>query len=1038
MKKPAILFFLTLLIVTISSGEILSQRTDRAISKPHNPISPSLIELSNIRQEIDKNVRGFYNDHYGHIQSAYGRLSFPSTLNKLDIIRQFFNSYNRLLNVSDFSSNFKLLRENKNVADGKLSSYIFRQFYNNLPVYGSYLSATLENKSGVLLSYDTTHRSDLPQSFNLNPRLNQNQALTVAKRDLPGYDGWQALEIMMVKDDDANKWHLAWQLRVGDLWEYLIDAHTGAIIMKRSLVRHLECSPENVEWKSGIDTSHNDDLPVCNDYTKYYLYTGSNIKPPIELHDIKGDDTLFTEDRPHHYVNLEKKYPIESFDSWPPSTTENVEMYSFVYKAISFLKDTLNYEIQYGYSTSNEPWTVILYTNVYPNYGGALTAGNRIITPGYVDDRTFFSLSHELMHIPFIIINPPGMISSALSQGPDTTLSIEEGLASAIGGIIEHHYSGKWKYSPVWNDEMLNYTYEDFITAAEESMGNEDEKGVSEWPYIMGSIIEAFRDILISGKPSLNTDHLLTPEKVGWLLIETIQYKTLWTSNMTAFANAVLATCMERAEVGVMFTENECKYVETVIASLEIPLYVGYNPNAFDFLHPKPIYVDWKINFPVSEHIKSGFGANEIDIQPNMLGSIEMEGGKIDWEKLKYIEFDWKDNLLESKLKINVYDDTAGKLFKSIDSIISHKKENSTNFGIWFNLFDPMEIFGKITPHEWYEELYSYSLIDIPRTFTIELTLQGQDDSVGYVETDQSNNILNFSFGPNFAPVVHITLANEKPMGGKSVICSDSNSSSKYKKIDMFGFLKKWFRLKKSASKKPPYDECLYEWNVKISAINNGNKPTYPVVDATYQINSFSDESMKKFKKITNKHYEKISGNWLSDLNKWWFSNDEFFDGKCIPHRTEMEYVLPGESFCVKEFTVTAGPKDLLNVTLDPADHIPELDEIDNYASMTFVPVQTSPPCPGTTPIEILTCMDYRNKIAMEMMAGQLEKGEFTEMTSGTMSPIGPRPSPYKFMFRHGEKIVMPPDKNGIYSNQSFVEPYSWNKNTFESLARNH
>jgi len=132
---------------------------------------------------------------------------------------------------------------------------------------------------------------------------------------------------------------------------------------------------------------------------------------------------------------------------------------------------------------------------------------------------------------------------------------------------------------------------------------------------------------------------------------------------------------------------------------------------------------------------------------------------------------------------------------------------------------------------------------------------------------------------------------------------------------------------------------------------------------------------------------------------------------ECPPKYPAM--IMPGESFCLGKYLVTAKDEARYLVIVDPQNKIPELNEEDNLAyiklegndvsviqpNLAYIPSTEQGPLQDDPPVKLPENLEI-------------------------MPLIGPDPVSMYFNFSGGEVITNPPNESGAYPPNSSPSPY--------------
>ncbi|MBU4484285.1 hypothetical protein KKA47_02560, partial [bacterium] len=282
-------------------------------------------------------------------------------------------------------------------------------------------------------------------------------------------------------------------------------------------------------------------------------------------------------------------------------------------------------------------------------------------------------------------------------------------------------------------------------------------------------------------------------------------------------------------------------------------------------------------------------GDFEIDIAVYMDGVALHDG---------YIPLDLRETLAEDTFRYNLsfHDDLSG----------AESNESSNNI-------DPSNL----------------KIADIPRYLSITAQINEQHYTKGWISAyedvyplDNSNGV---EIGANFKPEIEI-----KPVRN----LSEENFSirdkilRKFKKFNPF-----------AGSSSTLCKDCLYEWEVTVMARNIGNKPVYPVLEASVYGAEASSEHLNEYANLILGQSSEFDLNpWISRVASWKFASAVFSEaeslGECIPASPHI--VLPGAAFCVKRVKLVAKPDSVFTLVLDENNLIPELNEGDNILYFTL------------------------------------------------------------------------------------------------------
>lgn len=966
-------------------------------------------ELLNIRQKINPDVRGLFNAERNHYTSVYGRLSFPRTGDKRVISEQFLNRHSALLNLRAFSPNFKLIRTVPSVRGGP-TYFIYQQHYNGMPISGAVLSIAI-SEDGVVRSVNTAHRSILPTDLSVVPKYTESDAKELIKNIMPVSVNWKNKGLYVYFHAKTRTWHLTWGFelqessRSWENWMFVVDAHTNEVIDKVSLVSFSKenCNPKTKEWvdySKDISPPPTKEAHICEDNGQYLLYTGPSYKP-AEIETYFENDTV--------------AYPISS---WPPKDLDDLDFWNLV--AHSVLDEVLyyfdsSYEQKSWASCDDKYCPVNLHIDSLTGafYGGN---GNIHLNPS-LSPASYWVIGHEFTH---------ALVDGYEHQFNHDTIDycnksypespgLEEGLADSFGCLVDYYYNKSW--DPVCNYSSL-LTYQDYldILNAPEDPANPDKHCNA---HEFGQIVPDFVETIIYGSKietapweyvfaNLDTSKLLTHNDVGWLLIETLRSKPTWQDNTISFANAVLSTCMEWTES--LFDVDECKNVERAFLMKGIDPDVGYDVSLVG-AHNLPLHVDLNIAPPAITNIQiKKMVDDSLYIEVAMKAKVEVGSNETVVPAIDKINsggdisasYDIEDTSYSttylSTIKIHDFWEKVNIVKDGFSGDIETKMVLSDYSEYWFGGASN-KIYGPLT--------------DYPETFFISVQpLKYYDEEYEPLDPDQSDNTAQFKLGVNFTPMIDSTQHSADPVGGDLFWC-DPNSI-------------KW-KIAKALSLPYPSKKCFFEWDVTISAINIGNKPTYPVVRAdVIPYSSFSDVSGQKNKQRTTK-----LDKWKKDIAAWKEGGQLEAYG-CLPAYDSI--ILPGESFCVKKVMVTAKANEAFVFIIDGDDRVPELSETDNTL-VSSLPFDIGSSGCHSTP---LGCAGYFHEKAKEsfviiktMFGKDFYKfpSEIKYLYGGTDGVVDP-------LFSFGERVMLPPDKEGNYSSEAFLNPYEDNDKTFKTFMQ--
>lgn len=983
-------------------------------------------ELLNIRQKINPDVRGLFNAKRDHYTSVYGRLSFPREGDKRIIAEQFLNRRSALLNLKAFSPNFKLIRTFPATRGGP-TYFIYQQHYNNVPISGAVLSIAV-SEDGVVRSVNTTHSSALPADLSIIPKYTEKDAKELIKNVMPDAVDWKNKGLFVYFDNKTNMWHLVWNFKLKESnkswnhWQFLIDAHTNKVIDQISLTSFSikDCNPQTEEWvdnTSGVSPSPTKEAPVCKDNNEYLLYTGPFYNPAaFATYEVEED-----------IYNLET-YPASS---WPPKDINDV----LGVKAHSILNDVLFFfDNSYGQKSwaSCDDKLCPVHLLMHPPDSPALKGYNGLYTgDGFINLETDLAsinyriIGHELTHA---IVEGYNSIFDSFSttycdESHPESQGLEEGLADSFGCLVNYFYNKSWNLS--CQDSGYSF-YQDHLNLLVQPSDAKD-CGAHEF----GSIVTDFTTVIIYGSKiktdsgeyafaNLDTANLFTHDEAGWLLIETIRSKPAWQEDAVAFANAVLSTCMEFPE---SLYKDKCKNVERAFLMKGIDPDVGYGASLVD-AYKLPLHVDLSLAQPLISNIQ-----NKENPVSRFIGGDNKPKGT---NNLPYIEITLKANVtvesdekilpavekINSRGNISVsYDIEAGK-YSTNNSLTTNiigfwEDEDIIKDGFSGDIETTLILEDNDAP--WFgssKKIYG-PLIDYPETFLMSVQPTTYNTEYEPVDEDQSNNIAQFELGVNFAPMYDSVQISADPVGGDPFWCNPNGI--KWKIAKMLGL--------------STFKKCYYEWDVTLSAMNIGNKPAYPVVRGDIIPSSkFSDLDGKKMYQRTTK-LEK----WKQDIGEW-KKNGQLELGGCLPAPNSI--VLPGESFCVKKMKVIAKEDEPVYFIIDGDDRVPELSEIDNtiITPLSFTIgspcVSVGPKCSGyfylKTKESLLGLKDLEEIFGKKLYEVPPEIKYIYGETDGVTDPL----------FNLGERVMQPPDKEGNYSSDAFLDPYEDNSKTFKTLMQ--
>ncbi|MDD4004898.1 MAG: FlgD immunoglobulin-like domain containing protein [Elusimicrobiaceae bacterium] len=142
----------------------------------------------------------------------------------------------------------------------------FDQYVNGLPVHGGYVKVHVTN-NGEIAYYQSSYATDAA-AVPPNPTLSKDAAQAAAAADCSGRASKTA-ELVYYPSKEDGAVHLAWKLKAygsgGDSWIYLIDANSGAILLRYS---------NRITATYGTINAQ-----VYNLYPNLYNYTDYTVKP---------------------------------------------------------------------------------------------------------------------------------------------------------------------------------------------------------------------------------------------------------------------------------------------------------------------------------------------------------------------------------------------------------------------------------------------------------------------------------------------------------------------------------------------------------------------------------------------------------------------------------------------------------------------------------------------------------------------------------------------------------------------------------------
>ena len=179
-------------------------------------------------------------------ESILGDFLPPSRGTPDEIARSFLQAHHQLFGIADVNRDLRLDRERFSERGGTRLQY--QQYYQGIPVlYSGYLVAVHTNGSIYYLSGD--YYPDL--TVDTQPTLTPTSALAIIQADLAGASlqilSEPQISIYVSSEQDSLRYHLVYQTQVqgakiDEAWEYLVDAHTGHIHRKVSLIEHINGS----------------------------------------------------------------------------------------------------------------------------------------------------------------------------------------------------------------------------------------------------------------------------------------------------------------------------------------------------------------------------------------------------------------------------------------------------------------------------------------------------------------------------------------------------------------------------------------------------------------------------------------------------------------------------------------------------------------------------------------------------------------------------------------------------------------------------
>jgi len=961
-------------------------------------------EFRKLKRKVDPDIRGLYDPVRGHYKLLYGNLSFREKGTPRQMAERFLRRHSELLNLPGFSRNaFKHIKTERGKKDGP--TYVrYRQYYKNVPVYGSVLTVAVD---GIIKSVDTTHSSNLPDDLNTIPKYSFKHVISIANKTRTDLVDWKNNGLFVYADDKGGHYYLVYNLEAISAkddffrWNILIDAHTGIIVYKEPITVYTNSNNvELIGWTDYLEDPFIDEItPALHNNTEgmYELYTGENFNPAtISTYDCVG----FAGGTCKDSVSGVKKFNVSA---WPLGSLSNkydffaLRVHTNVYKILNYFKETYD-QMSWG-DCNGKPCQVKAYANAKFGAAGMYMGGNSIAFSKYKSHTRIFVVGHEFGH-GFVRNYFEGKLYGYKNKTYPEAQGIEEGVAILVGCLSKHHYLEDGK----WTCQDGNKSYEQYYDKLDLTPG--ENNGSHDFGYIItdisGDVIKGLLSASGTSYYGLDVEHLFKPNDVGWLIVEMIRHKHTWRDDMLGFANASMATCMER--VGTLFTEEQCKNLEIAFILKGIAPGEGYGVDPL-MSYKKKLYVDLKLKTPkIAEIKKTGNGEEYIYMKlgPEVTNLQALSSEKFSENEILNvgIEGHWNYGVPQPEniklfSDVNFYEEgyAWGKIGNYYRGYCFEPPEPMPGSfaGYFCNITLP--IIDKIAMHSFHVA---------PSHFAYGPAV--------IADSNIADNTQIFILGPNFEPGISIAPINY-----------DISTTTPFK------------------------------WEVTVEVKNTGTKPTYPVVDVSIFNSESSDINVEGYlnnlKNSIKEHmdydWKYKTSPWLVHYNEWKEKGDE--SGQKIVINDAIEQidcapsyptvVLPGEKYCAKKFIIKAKVDDEFLIILDKESAIPELNEMDNIKWVKLKEKDETVYNYGS--LNKPTEMKKFNII--ESLYHRIDDfKQIPEHIDEQIDPVDPYGMLFDFfMFGQGEKVVLPPDQNGKYQPGKFPDSYMENQKTFDEYSGN-
>lgn len=955
-------------------------------------VTRSMIRFVELKQKLDPNARCLFDEKLGYCVNISGWLSVPRTIGKpsdaLEITKQFLRLHGEIFRLPSIDTNFQCNLQKKN-RDNDPNYVACRQTVAGVPIYGAMLTTAVAS-DGVVRSVDTTHKADVPENFSATPRLKENEAKTAAGRDLGKNATWEAKGLFAYEDEKNNKWRLVYIFNAyGKMTfiQYKIDAMTGEIVSKLDKSRSETCTPKVVTWDtSGLG---NRAMPICKETDNYLLYTGAGYHPaPYETHDMSIDEDKIVE------------YP-----SWPPQGTEaarDMIIHAITMDVLQYYLDTYQQYSWCGYNVRSCPLFMHVaseLTNAIGQWNGGGNAYFSVPLPFNPQQCPLFPIGHEIGHgVVDAYYNGSDDYRYCNEDHPESA-GIEEGIVSLFDSLGPHALLFRDKAA--WYNENTQ-SYQTLLRELADRYTLHNAEPENESAAWCGA--HAFGDQLIfstafrltygyrdnSGQlTGVDVNNLMQPIQIGRLFMETIRHKQTWKRDATSMASAVLSTCADFTPL--LFTPEQCKNVERAFLTL------GITPSGSlgaTLLGPQdaPIFeIDLSMLRP-----DISFGFNEIS--SNYFMSITSR---------------YAVSSLETILS------TYGNGFFGV-GLIELLNSDGTGYLVSTCSSSTTELSCKLPPVEWVmdstaTDLVSrtlhYPFLDTIRTFVLDGFFSLSGDFEPYISIrniNAANGRFTMKVAPDLAASVDITLApaSEQPSCGTS----SPIRSFAYR---IFGRMD---------------ENCQKKWIVTVNATNVGNKPTFPIAQSELYSPSPNLTVSKLYQTLAEREMQvenmppaELDQN--EDIRKW----RNGIEGTTVP------VVRPGESFKVTSYEIIAKPSDRFFVIL--LSPIPELGVLNNIVEFRPKDFFDQGCQPAMEPKCMkLTLQKMQNSVTA--LAKNISEARNILQDPASLPPMGHDPVFDDLLFNPGERVLLPPGKDGRYSPSAFPDAGVENRASLNVLAK--